>query len=282
MITGCGDSTLCATMTDIDAHHNFLGSFGHRAPLLRVNKYRFANNIVYDWRTWATGMSGAISADFVGNVYRRLRSPILAWFHEIDMVPSGTSSAPGTSLHVSGNVGPNNSNPANDNWVMVAQVPREGANECPTTPCTSSNITRPSRSYQRVTPLPGLPVPIALTPVGSGGATLEYLLLKAGNEGGPVGASRRVLCDGTWAAAYDPVDSRILNGYPTRGAYPVSEADVGGFPTLAAGTPCTDSDHDGMPDTWEIARGLNPNNASDGAAVTSDGYTNLEHYLNGR
>ena len=42
-----------------------------------------------------------------------------------------------------------------------------------------------------------------------------------------------------------------------------------------------DSDHDGMPDAWEKAHGLNPNDASDGNQDwNGDGYTNLEKYLN--
>ena len=43
-----------------------------------------------------------------------------------------------------------------------------------------------------------------------------------------------------------------------------------------------DTDGDGIPDVWEIANGLNPNNATDGKATTlsQEGYTNLEVYLN--
>ncbi len=52
------------------------------------------------------------------------------------------------------------------------------------------------------------------------------------------------------------------------------------WPTLNTGEKRIDSDNDGMPDDWEIANGLDPNNASDQRLYREDGYTNLEHYLN--
>ena len=56
--------------------------------------------------------------------------------------------------------------------------------------------------------------------------------------------------------------------------------DWSAWPTLNSAPAPADTDRDGMPDDWEAANGLNPNDASDGAITTSDGYTNLEHYLN--
>jgi hypothetical protein len=42
-----------------------------------------------------------------------------------------------------------------------------------------------------------------------------------------------------------------------------------------------DTDGDGMPDKWEISKGLDPNDPADGALdPDGDGYTNLEDYLN--
>lgn len=56
--------------------------------------------------------------------------------------------------------------------------------------------------------------------------------------------------------------------------------DVGGMPAYNSTAAPTDSDHDGMPDAYETAKGLNPNNAADRNTVTANGYTNLEIYLN--
>ncbi len=59
-----------------------------------------------------------------------------------------------------------------------------------------------------------------------------------------------------------------------------SQNDVGGFPTLNSTTPPTDTDHDGMPDEWETAHGLNPNDSSDRNKIGKDGYTMIEEYIN--
>lgn len=56
---------------------------------------------------------------------------------------------------------------------------------------------------------------------------------------------------------------------------------VGGLPEYK-GQPVLDSDNDGMPDAWEKANGLNPNNATDAVKdCNGDGYTNIEKYING-
>ena len=58
---------------------------------------------------------------------------------------------------------------------------------------------------------------------------------------------------------------------------------MGGWPEylmpIADSIP-VDTDKDGMPDSWEEAHSLNPNDSTDGSDITADGYSNLEHYLN--
>ncbi len=58
-------------------------------------------------------------------------------------------------------------------------------------------------------------------------------------------------------------------------------SDVGGYPALESGTAPDDTDKDGMPDSWETNRGLNPNDPEDrNGDDNNNGYTNLEEYLN--
>jgi len=59
-----------------------------------------------------------------------------------------------------------------------------------------------------------------------------------------------------------------------------SQNEVGGWPELKSLPAPLDTDHDGMPDVWERARHLDPNNSSDRNLIGSNGYTMLEQYLN--
>lgn len=80
----------------------------------------------------------------------------------------------------------------------------------------------------------------------------------------------------------DSTDARTISEVRNRtGRIIDSQREVGGYPVLASGTAPVDADHDGMPDAWEVANALDPNDASDRNDDTdSDGYTNLEEYLN--
>ncbi|MFA9389723.1 MAG: polysaccharide lyase family 1 protein [Prolixibacteraceae bacterium] len=80
----------------------------------------------------------------------------------------------------------------------------------------------------------------------------------------------------------DIVDTRIVNDVKNRtGKIIKSQEDVGGWPVLNSLPALPDADKDGIPDEWELKNGLNPNDASDRNTISNDGYTRLEHYLNG-
>ncbi len=51
------------------------------------------------------------------------------------------------------------------------------------------------------------------------------------------------------------------------------------YPILRSGEAPLDTDRDGMPDAWEMAKGLNPENPADRNIIGENGYTMLEIYL---
>jgi pectin methylesterase-like acyl-CoA thioesterase len=89
----------------------------------------------------------------------------------------------------------------------------------------------------------------------------------------------------------DTLDQRIINDVRNRtggiidvqGGYPHGtpySQTVNAWPALTALPAPADSDHDGMPDSYENANGLNSNDAADRNGYAANGYTNLENYLN--
>jgi len=85
----------------------------------------------------------------------------------------------------------------------------------------------------------------------------------------------------------DQVDSQVVSqvmSLGTAGRMFNSESDTllgnSGYGIINGGIASIDSDGDGMPDYWEQALGMNPNNASDAMTIGTDGYANIERYLN--
>lgn len=73
----------------------------------------------------------------------------------------------------------------------------------------------------------------------------------------------------------DELAESVTKGFVT------DPSEVGGWPDYK-GTPYKDSDGDGMSDDWEKSHGLNANDASDALKdADSDGYTNIEEFING-
>lgn len=104
------------------------------------------------------------------------------------------------------------------------------------------------------------------------------------------GAVRGLACDGAWIARPDAVDVRIVesvrrktsshNLAAPRLGYIADPSEVGGWPVLAAGAPCADSDQDGMPDAFEARMGYAAN-VNDSAVIEPNGYTRMDMYLAG-
>jgi pectate lyase len=267
LLIGASSRTLADGLTDADIHHNLVISANHRNPLAKNKSMRLINNIFYNYHGYATQLGGGITADIIGNYYRA--GPDTDSVYEVQAFPSGNSTSPnGTlSLYLADNKGPNHANPNTDNW---SDMTREVSDE------NGPEIGALSEgSFRRMTPMAARGVPITIDHVDG----LEDMLLPT------VGASQRLDCDGRWVATRDAVDTRLINEYRSEtatGFRIANENEVGGFPMIAAGTPCADADHDGMSDIWERRVGLDPFDPADGNGDhDGDGYTNFEEFLNG-
>jgi pectate lyase len=266
-------------MTNIDVHNNLWANISHRIPLIRSKSVRFINNIAFNWYFYATQIGPGSHVDVIGNLYKHptpdktpsgRRSEIQVFLYNADTCNSSTYMQTSPSVYAASNIGLWNTDP-NDNWAMVKRIT-----------CENGTIIETLGSqYRRSSPLASSGIPITVRPANQ----IENHILPL------VGNSQRLDCMGNWVFRRDSHDARIVNwaqtnhdpgytaGFSTWGI--ASEAEVGGFPTIAGGTPCQDTDRDGMPDAWETANGLNPNNDADRNTLHSSGYTMLEMYLNG-
>ncbi len=250
-------------------HHNLVAHHDSRTPRLCGSRYSNAadkelvdlrNNVFYNWGNTNSGYAGeGGSYNFVNNYYKSgpaTKSSIKYRIFEAYADDGSNEQAKGVYGHfyLKGNY----MEGKGDNWDWNGFDLNTGNN---------GGMTQNAlRSYT------------------------EYQVAKVTTESAQ-DAYKKVL---QWAGASykrDAVDSRICNEVKN-GNYTYtgsklggkgiidSPSDVGGWPKLNSTTPPTDSDKDGIPDNWEDKKGLNKNDASDGAKAAPSGYTYLEEYMN--
>ena len=84
----------------------------------------------------------------------------------------------------------------------------------------------------------------------------------------------------------DEVDEYVideLRSLGNKGVIILSESVLGlvnGVGNIYNAPKPLDTDNDGMPDEWEKANGLDPNDATDAVKVAANGYLNIENYIN--
>jgi len=236
---------------DISVHHNLFAHNGERNPLIQTSGLvDVVNNVAYD--PFGTFMyvymksNSIVPVNFIGNFYK-YGPETSSGKYEIKTYDDGGQ---GADLYVEGNIGPHRTADSQTQSLVVDSGSR-------------GFLTTARHAAPLVT---------------STSATDAYaqVLAAAGN-------SAALACDGTWSTRRDGIDARVVNDVRNGTGKIIDDpSQVGGWETIAAGAPCADSDHDGMPDVWETRFGLNPNNATDNITdFDGDGYTNVEEYLNG-
>ena len=252
---------------NITLHHNLYANLGSRTPLMQhANVFDFRNNVIYNWSGNNASVFGqfALNSSAFGNVTDNLwiagpegGYPYLNVGNggpvRIDGKPA---EAGGTKLYLSGNRGPRSPNGSANDWTG------HGVNtwDYYERDHDGSIHLVDQAQYDAGKPFPAPPV--RLDPP----SILVDKVLSA------IGACK---------PSRDAIDARIVKSVRD-GTGTSRGGTTGPWPDLSSGAPAppVDSDHDGMPDTWEKAHGLDPQNASDGAALAANDYTHVENYLN--
>ena len=249
-------------------HHNLFAHCKNRNPrfagistyspnTVGVENVDFWNNVIYDWGINTVYGGDGGNYNVVNNFYKwgpSTGSTVKSRICNPGYDP--TNGVPFGKWYVDGNYVDGSTTTSNNNWLGVTM----GSNNPADT--VLSKVTTP--------------FVVAGTPTRQSATAAYDSVLK---NVGCVLPNR------------DTLDNRIINDVKNRtgslidvqGGYPHATPyaqTVNAWPTLNSTSAPVDTDHDGMPDAWETAHGLNPNNAADRSTIDASGYTMLELYIN--
>ncbi|MEI6948175.1 pectinesterase family protein [Paraflavisolibacter sp. H34] len=242
-------------------HHNLIAHVRNRAPRFSgistytpstpgVENVDFRNNVLYNWGINNVYGGEGGNYNVVNNFYKYGPNTGSGVRYRI-CNPSNSATVPFGKWWVSGNYVDGSSSVTADNWTGVA--------------IDDVSWVMPSGPLNH-----GYPVKTQT-------AADAYAAVLAGA--------------GCSLPNRDTLDQRIVNDVKNRtggiidvqGGYPHGtpyEQTVNAWPALASAPAPADGDHDGMPDGYESAHGLNAADASDRSGIAANGYTHLENYLN--
>jgi hypothetical protein len=237
---------------NISFHHNLMAHNGERNPLVKTSGVcDVVNNVVYNpFGTFIhvdmEHQLTTLPANLVGN-YLKLGPDTEVGKYGIRAIYAGPF---GAEIYVQGNLGPHRETDDLPEIDIVNPDSRQYV-VADRHPAASITTTTASEAYEEV-------------------------LAEAG-------ANTGLSCDGTFFLRRDAIDTRIVDDVQNgTGSVIDDPSEVGGWLILDPAVPCADSDHDGMPDTWEQEYEFDPNNPADASEDgDADGYTNLEEFLNG-
>lgn len=255
-------------------HHNLLAHHDSRNPRLGETKgSAFAlsdlvdlrNNVIYNWRGNSCYGGEAMNVNIVNCYYKE--GPATTKEERIIAIDKLTDAGYPISdtwgkFYINGNVMTGSERATNDNWTYGVYNQYH----------SKYTVSAAEKEAMRLS-----------EPLNTGDITTH-----SAEE-----AYERILDFGGASLVRDAVDVRILHDVETgtatymeggngstKGIIDTQEA-VGGWPVLHSEEPPADTDDDGMPDDWENANGLDPENSMDAQLKTVDGnYPNIEVYLN--
>lgn len=283
-------------------HHNLLAHHSSRVPRLgprpgtQLDEHMdLRNNVFYNWAGYGCYGGEAMNVNIVNNYYKpgpatdkrnaTIRRRIAAvnirttsyCKREVDENGNVTGNSWLPTWHVwgkyylSGNVNPDFEDVTNDNWTygFYNQIDESG---------NDGTYTAETKDTIKLTN----PIEFELTTTHTAeiayGKVLDFAgasLHRDSHDLQIIEDTRNRSASFTGTNCYPGLINTQDDNKPAD-----ASPDWSAWPTLHSEKPQLDTDGDGMPDTWEEQEGLNPEDASDGASIDSNGYSNLERYLN--
>lgn len=254
-------------------HHNLLSDHSSRNPRFCGSRYTnnpetemvdFRNNVIYNWGHNSTYGGEEGNYNMVNNYYKsgpatsaKIRNRILDLTQSFFNASFNKDTLGAGKFYIAGNFVDEFPDVSKNNWDKGVQ---------------GNGVNAETKLKSKLTK------PVQHEKIKTQKATQAYMLVLKN-----AGANLR----------RDAVDQRILAevssgkeqfgetfGGGKLGIIDSQDA-VGGWPILKQETPLSDSDNDGMPDAWELAKKLNPNDPNDAIKYNQDkNFTNVEVYLN--
>lgn len=272
-------------------HHNLLANAKGRFPRIGSSETTsivdgtedtdslidIRNNVFYNWKeTGAYGGENGTRVNLVSNYYKEGPASIeknLNQFYEISAGNEAGVDNWGTDLALSGNFYEAADIRNDDEAALINSInadnTADGAVDTSDADVYEASLYDPSE------------------PSNAEGAHTQYINDYPVTTQDYQSAYSDVLMYAGASKVRDSVDARAVstteNGNSTAGpdgdGLIDSPDEVGGWPELT-GTKETDTDNDGIPDTWEDENGLNKNDSNDALESAESGYLNIEEYAN--
>lgn len=256
--------------------HNISRNFRGKVPGTGVAD--FTNNVIYNWASQTTyGTIGHVN--YVGNTLKKGVSTV-GGHNYVSVGDSGTDPH-NYSIFLEDNRFLNIDNSqykdfSDNNWAGISYGSSSGKNE--------SN-TRSDKMFEMK--IDGVNVSSAVNAESTEDA-YNHVIDYAGNG---ISTDLRTSIDKQVAYETKTGTGTLTGARPYSDATDAQKATIDKYkmecgvkyeyPAAVLKNNIVDSDNDGMPDEWEIRRGLDPNNANDtNGDYCGQGYTNIEYYIN--
>ncbi len=264
-------------------HHNLLAHNYNRSARLNgasnpsqdKNVFmEYQNNVNYNWGKPNSCYGGENEAgegsthecNFIGNYYKPgPATPDGSFFMQLSKARKGKKLTSPSLWYFKGNIMEGNRKATKDNWSAVDNMTGFDEKEMKSAKIITPSVFYPTQNTYEYSAY--------RTPVESADKAYKKVLDRAGTIRRDIVEQRvvREVRDGSAAYSGTQGSAGVID----------SPAEAEGWPQYAKVSPSLDSDHDGMPDDWELKKGLDPNDSSDRNKVLSkEGYTALEVYLN--